>query len=89
MSLIARIEEELAEARRDRDAERRDALSLILAQLRSAEKELQLPPRDTRNIEKAAEKDQDEIERGRELRESHGKHAARPGSEPKEDVHAP
>jgi uncharacterized protein len=41
MSLIARIEEELAAARRDRDTERRDALSLILSNLRSAEKELQ------------------------------------------------
>jgi uncharacterized protein YqeY len=41
MSLIARIEEELAEARRERDTERRDALSLILSNLRSAEKELQ------------------------------------------------
>ena len=41
MSLILRIEEELATARRDRNAERRDALSLILSNLRSAEKELQ------------------------------------------------
>ena len=41
MSLIARIEEELAAARRERDNERRDALSLILSNLRSAEKELQ------------------------------------------------
>ena len=41
MTLIARIEEELAAARRDRDTERRDALSLILSNLRSAEKELQ------------------------------------------------
>jgi uncharacterized protein YqeY len=41
MSLIARIEEELAAARRDRDTERRDALSLILSNLRSAQKELQ------------------------------------------------
>ena len=41
MSLIERIEEELATARRARDAERRDALSLILSKLRSAEKELQ------------------------------------------------
>jgi uncharacterized protein YqeY len=41
MSLIARIEEELAAARRERDTERRDALSLILSNLRSAEKELQ------------------------------------------------
>jgi uncharacterized protein len=41
MSLIARIEDELAAARRDRDTERRDALSLILSNLRSAQKELQ------------------------------------------------
>ena len=41
MNLTARIEEELREARRARDDDRRDALSLILASLRSAEKELQ------------------------------------------------
>ena len=41
MSLIARIEDELRQARLARDEERRDALSLILASLRSAEKELQ------------------------------------------------
>jgi uncharacterized protein YqeY len=41
MTLIARIEEELRTARRERDAPRRDALSLILSNLRSAEKELQ------------------------------------------------
>jgi uncharacterized protein len=43
MSLIARIEDELKEARRARDDVRRDALALILASLRSAEKELQRP----------------------------------------------
>jgi len=43
MSRIAQIEEELREARLARDAERRDALSLILSSLRSAEKELQRP----------------------------------------------
>jgi uncharacterized protein YqeY len=41
MTLIARIEEELKAARLARDDERRDALSLILSSLRSAEKELQ------------------------------------------------
>jgi uncharacterized protein len=51
MSLIARIEEELAAARRDRDAERRDALSLILSQLRSAEKELQRPLHDDEELQ--------------------------------------
>jgi uncharacterized protein YqeY len=43
MTLIARIEDELKEATKAREAERRDALRLILAALRSAEKELQRP----------------------------------------------
>jgi uncharacterized protein len=43
MTLIARIEEDLKEAMRERDTERRDALRLILSSLRSAEKELQRP----------------------------------------------
>jgi uncharacterized protein YqeY len=51
MSLIARIEEELAAARRERDGERRDALSLILSQLRSAEKELQRPLHDEEELQ--------------------------------------
>jgi uncharacterized protein len=51
MSLIARIEDELATARRERDAERRDALSLILAQLRLAEKELQRPLHDDEELQ--------------------------------------
>jgi uncharacterized protein len=41
MSLIDRIEDELAEAMRARDGTRRDALRLILSNLRAAEKELQ------------------------------------------------
>jgi len=41
MKLIARMEEELREARLARDESRRDALSLLLASLRSAEKDLQ------------------------------------------------
>jgi uncharacterized protein YqeY len=41
MSLVAELEEQLKRARLAREAERRDALSLILAALRSAEKELQ------------------------------------------------
>jgi uncharacterized protein len=43
VSLISRLEDDLKEAMRDRDAERRDALRLILNSLRSAEKELQRP----------------------------------------------
>jgi hypothetical protein len=41
MSTIQRLEEELREARLARDDARRDALSLLLSALRSAEKDLQ------------------------------------------------
>lgn len=41
MSLVITIEQELKEARLARDEPRRDALSLLLSALRSAEKELQ------------------------------------------------
>jgi membrane protein len=37
-----------------------------------AERDVQLPPRDTRNIEKAEAKTAEDLERGRRLRESHG-----------------
>jgi uncharacterized protein YqeY len=43
VTLIVRIEEELKTAMRDRDTVRRNALRLILAHLRDAEKELQRP----------------------------------------------
>jgi uncharacterized protein len=43
VSRIATIEEELKEAMKARDAERRDALRLILNALKSSEKELQRP----------------------------------------------
>ena len=51
MSLIARLEEELKEARLARDEPRRDALSLILASLRSAEKELMRPLHDDEELQ--------------------------------------
>ena len=38
-----------------------------------AEKTVQLPPRDTKNIEKAEKKEAEDIERGRELREAHAR----------------
>jgi uncharacterized protein len=41
MSLIARMEADLTTAMKERDNDRRDALRLILASLRSAEKDLQ------------------------------------------------
>ena len=43
MSLIEEIEEDVKEATLARDAQRRDALRLILSSLRSAEKDLQRP----------------------------------------------
>jgi hypothetical protein len=43
MSLIERLEDDLTTAMKERDSVRRDALRLILASLRSAEKELQRP----------------------------------------------
>jgi uncharacterized protein YqeY len=51
MSLIGRIEQELKDARLARDEDRRDALSLILASLRSAEKELQRPLSDDEELQ--------------------------------------
>ena len=51
MSLIVRIEEDLRAARLARDDARRDALSLILSSLRSAEKELQRPLHDNEELQ--------------------------------------
>ena len=51
MTLIARIEEELKEARLAREGSRRDALSLILSSLRSAQKELQRPLTDDEGLQ--------------------------------------
>jgi uncharacterized protein YqeY len=43
MSLIATLQKELTAAMKEREADRRDALRLILSSLQSAEKELQRP----------------------------------------------
>jgi uncharacterized protein len=51
MSLIARIQEELKTAMRERDSERRDALRLILSSLQSAEKELLRPLNDQEELQ--------------------------------------
>jgi uncharacterized protein len=51
MSLIARMEDDLKQATLARDADRRDALRLIIASLRSAEKELQRPLSDEEELQ--------------------------------------
>jgi uncharacterized protein YqeY len=51
VSLIGRIEEELKTAMRERETARRDALRLILASLRDAEKELQRPLHDQEELQ--------------------------------------
>ncbi len=51
MTLIADIESELKTARLGRDDTRRDALSLLLSALRSAEKELQRPLSDDESLQ--------------------------------------
>jgi uncharacterized protein len=51
MSLIGRLEGELEQAMKERDAGRRDALRLILSSLRSAEKELQRALRDEEELQ--------------------------------------
>jgi uncharacterized protein len=51
VTLVERVEEELRAARLARDAERRDALSLILHALRDAQKELQRPLSDEEELQ--------------------------------------
>jgi uncharacterized protein YqeY len=51
MSLIERIQEELSTAMRERDAERRDALRLILSSLQSTQKELQRELQDEEELQ--------------------------------------
>ena len=51
MSRIATIEDEIKEAMRSRDGERRDALRLILNSLRNSEKELQRPLSDDEELQ--------------------------------------
>ena len=51
MSRIAQIEDEVKEAMRARDAERRDALRLIVNALKNSEKELQRPLSDDEELQ--------------------------------------
>jgi uncharacterized protein YqeY len=51
MSLVERLEAEVKQAMLARDAQRRDALRLIVASLKSAEKELQRPLSDDEELQ--------------------------------------
>jgi uncharacterized protein YqeY len=51
MTLIARLEDDLTAAMKERDSSRRDALRLILSSLRAAEKELQRPLHDDEELQ--------------------------------------
>jgi uncharacterized protein YqeY len=51
MSLVARMEEELKQARLAREEARRDALALLVSSLKSAEKELQRPLTDDESLQ--------------------------------------
>jgi uncharacterized protein YqeY len=51
MSLIARMEDDLSAAMKERDGDRRDALRLLLYALRTAEKELQRPLSDDEELQ--------------------------------------
>jgi uncharacterized protein len=51
VSLIGRLEDEVKKAMLARDADRRDALRLILSSLKSAEKELQRPLSDDEELQ--------------------------------------
>ena len=52
-----------------------------------AERRVQLPPRDTRKIDKAEAKEAEDVERARRLRQSRGREADVPGHDTKEDPH--
>jgi uncharacterized protein YqeY len=51
MNVLTRMEEELRAARLARDQERRDALSLLVSALKSAQKELQRPLHDDEELQ--------------------------------------
>jgi uncharacterized protein YqeY len=69
VTLIARLEEEVKEAMRARDGERRDALRLILSSLKSAEKELQRPLAESEELQVLQRERKKRIEAAEAFRE--------------------
>jgi len=70
MSLIAEIEDELKVATRERDATRRDTLRLILASLRSAQKELRRELNDQEELQVLQRERKKRIEAAEAFREA-------------------
>ena len=80
MSLIARLEQEVKDAMLAREDDRRDALRLILASLRSAEKELQRPLSDDEELQVLQRERKKRVEAAEAFRD-----ADRPGQAEKEE----
>jgi hypothetical protein len=80
MSLIVRLEQEVKDAMLARANDRRDALRLILASLRSAEKELQRPLSDDEELQVLQRERKKRIEAAEAFRD-----ADRPGQAEKEE----
>ena len=81
MTLITQIEADVREATLARDAERRDALRLILSSLRSAEKDLQRPLSDDEELQVLQRERKRRVEASEAFRA-----AGREGQADKEDV---
>ena len=80
MNLIAEIEQEVKDAMRARDADRRDALRLILASLKSAEKDLQRPLSEDEELQVLQRERKKRVEAAEAFRD-----ADRPGQAEKEE----
>ncbi len=80
MSLIVRLEQEVKDAMLAREETRRDALRLILASLRSAEKELQRPLSDDEELQVLQRERKKRVEAAEAFRD-----ADRPGQAEKEE----
>jgi uncharacterized protein YqeY len=82
LSRIAEIEDEIKEAMKARDAERRDALRLIINALKSSEKELQRPLSDEEELQVLQRERKRRIEAAEAFRT--GGHADRAEAEERE-----
>jgi uncharacterized protein len=80
VSLIGELEEEVKEAMLARDAQRRDALRLILSSLKSAEKDLQRPLSDEEELQVLQRERKKRLEAAQAFRDA-GREAQAAGEE--------